>query len=212
MSRLSAREHALMIAAALVAVAFGYWLVRYRPHADRLGKLAFQTDWTRQRLDGVKWPENKGDPATLQRELDAQAREAEAARARLAALERRFVSLGRPGEREELRLAISALADRHGVRFRETMACPAAALRQFVGDGARRPAGSAADLVRGLALGEPYELDVQQVTLDAGFNGLLRFLEGLDQLEHRVIVLRFEIEVRDGDTARPLRVKLLMGM
>jgi hypothetical protein len=209
---MSTREHVLMIAAALVAVAFGYWIFRHRPHADRLGKLAFQTDWTRQRLDGVKWPEDKGDPATLQRELDSLARETAAARARLGTLEGRFVSLGRPGEREELRLAISALADRHDVRFRETMACPTAALRQFLGDAAHRPAGSAADLVRGLALGEPYELEVRQVTLDAGFAGLLAFLEGLDQLEHRVIVLRFEIEVRDGADARPLRVKLLMGM
>jgi hypothetical protein len=127
-------------------------------------------------------------------------------------LESRFVPHEQSGELEELLLQISALADRHAVQFRENTPCPAATLRRFLGPHHAACATEAADLVRFLTLGEPYARPVRQVTLDATFQGLRRFLRDLGALPQLVVIACFEIEA-PTDTApgqAPLRAKLLL--
>ena len=159
----------------------------------------------------AEWPKAE-DPAALRAALDRLETGLESDRARLAELEARFVPHEESGELEELLLQISALADRHAVQFRENTPCPAATLRRFAGTHHTASATEDAALLRFLALGEPYARPVRQVTLEATFAGLRRFLRDLGALPQLVVVACFEIEAvpEAGSGRPPLRAKLLL--
>lgn len=211
MRRLSRREHVLLLLAGLVAVGFGYSILRVRPANARRARIETRTSVFRKRLKDARWPRS-ADPEVLGATLARLTAELEDDRKQLQRLEARFVAHDQPGELEELLLRISALADRHAVDVRENAPCTGANLQRLIGG---RPAASetaAARLLRFLALGEPYARPVRQITLDTTFQGLRGFLRDLDELPHLVVVGCFEIEAA-ADPApgqAPLRAKLLL--
>ncbi|MHC4932684.1 MAG: hypothetical protein ACYTGV_10900 [Planctomycetota bacterium] len=214
MRRLTPREHALLIAALLVVVAMGFGLFRVRPKGAAAGRVDQEAEIARTRLAGVNWPRPSGEPEPLERELSELRRQAAEYEAALKLQEARFVSLGGPGEMEELRLQISALADRCGVRIVENVICPRTKVRAYLGSraGPTEAERPAAKLVRFLAMGEPYSLTTREVTLDAPYGGLRDFLTGLAELDKRIVVMRFRIEA-NANTRRgtpPLRASFLL--
>ena len=184
MRPITPREHLLLIAALLVVVAMGYGLIRVRPKGAEVGRIDQAAEIARTRLEGVSWPRPAGEPEILEEKL------------------------------EELRLAISSLADRCGVRVLENVICPRTTVGAYLGSraGVTQAERPAAQLVRFLAMGEPYSLTAREVTLDAPYGGIRSFLEGLAELEKRVVVMRFSIAVnrnaRPGTA--PLRAKFLL--
>ncbi len=196
MRSISRREHILLAAAVAVAAATAVYFPRVRPARLRIEALEEQRVQAELQVREVRWPRTPGDPGRLVARRDALRAEVEAAREALRRAEARFVSRCDESLADELRVEISALADRHGVYVRENLACPEAALRSFVGDPGN--AGDAARLVRCLTLGDPYALGARQVTLETGFAGLRGFLRDLDRLDHRVLILRFDITAGEG--------------
>lgn len=199
MRRISRREHVLLAVALAVAAATAVYFPRVRPARLRIEALDEQRVQAEQQIREVRWPRTPEDPGRLVAKRDALRAEVAAARDALRRAEGRFVSRCEEALADELRVGISALADRHGVRFRENLSCPEAALRSFVGDtGSSGDLPDAARLVRFLALGDPYSLGARQVTLETDFAGLRGFLRDLDRLDHRVLVLRFDITAGEG--------------
>ncbi|MHC4222558.1 MAG: hypothetical protein ACYSX0_15695 [Planctomycetota bacterium] len=214
MGRLTPREHALLIAALLVVVAMGYGLFRVRPMGAESGRIDQAAEIARTRLEGLNWPRPAGEPEPLKRELEEVREQIAEHETALKFQEARFVSLGGPGEMEELRLQISALADRCGVRIVENVICPRTKVRAFLGSraGLTKTERPAARLVRFLAMGEPYSLTTREVTLDAPYGGLRDFLKGLAELEKRIVVMRFRIETNKNARPHtpPLRARFLL--
>jgi hypothetical protein len=210
MRRLSPREHLLLLLACAVALGTAVYFPRIRPARLRTAALQEQRARIEQEVGQVRWPRVPDDPGRLALRRDALRAEVAAAREALARAEQRFVSRADPRLADELRISISALADRHGVYFRENLACPEAALRTFVGDAPPSALPDAARLVRFLALGDPYALGARQVTLETDFAGLRGFLCDLASLDHRVLVLRFDITVGDRPGVAPLLATLVL--
>jgi hypothetical protein len=208
MQKPSRREHLLMIAALYLTVAMALYVMKVRPAAKERARVESQAELFRQRLAAAEWPRRGGDPERLAETRNALQAEVARARRALDEAEARFVSHADPRAGDELRLEISALAERHRVFFKENRSCTPAMLRAFVGE-SRTNDG----LVRFLALGEPYALSTRQLTLETDFAGLRGFLRDLGELEQLVIVLRFEITVIDPGRpgAAPLQAKLVVA-
>lgn len=198
MRRISRREHVMLAVAIAVAAAVGVYLPRVRPARMRIEALHEQRVQAEEQLRQVRWPRAPEDPERLAARRDALRAEVLAAKVSLERAERRFVSRCDPALADGLRLKLSALADRHGVYFRENLPCPEATLRAFAGDDAATGGPEAARLLRSLTLGTPYALGARQVTLETDFAGLRGFLRDIDRLDQRVLVLRFDITVGEG--------------
>jgi hypothetical protein len=209
---LSTREHALLLAALVVVVGVGFLLFRSRPRHQQLARLEFATEQARERYRTTRWPASAGDPASLRRALTELQRRIGEQETDLRAQETRFASQAGAGAVAELRLEVSRLAARSGVRVLEDVICPRPKLSGVLGGEIRSAESRSARLVRFLALGEPYEMPARRLVLDASFAGLRAFLDGLAALRHRVVVLHFEIERNEeaapGDP--PLRARLLL--
>lgn len=234
MRALSKREHSLLMIGFAVLLTVGVYLPRIRPARLRAAALDEQRLAVENRIREAKWPRPPEDFGRLTQRRDALRSEVESARRELRQAERCFASHGGDALADELRLEISALAQRHGVVFREDVACGEGVLRGFVGGGPWSGTGSTVDydedeeiappqrsirasretaaqrLVSFLTLGDPYTLKARQVTLEADFDDLRGFLHGLDRLAHRVVVLRFDLTVRDRSprTPAPLQATL----
>lgn len=209
----SSREHVLMISALMIATITFVLVADYRPHRKSMRRIETQKELLERQLEQVQWPKAKGDPKRLAQRRDALRGEVEQARADLAEAEAAFASQGDPDADDELRIEMSALADRHEVRICEAVRCAAPMLRTLLSETrARSDAAPAERFVRFLALGEPYSFRARQLTLEADFAGLCAFLRGLGELRYRVLVIRFEITVVDSYRTRgaPLQAKLVV--
>jgi hypothetical protein len=212
MRGLSNREHVLLILAMVVAVTIAFLLFRLRPRRQELERLTFATQQAEQRYESTRWPAAGSDPEPLREALREQKERISEQEAALRRHEAGFSSRGTPGAGGDLRLEVSRLADRCGVRVLEDVICSRPKLAAILGDGVRETGNWSARLVRFLSLGEPYELPARRLVLDASFAGLRSFLRGLSELSGRVVVLNFEIE-RNEDAAAgtpPLRARLLL--
>jgi len=210
--RITRREHLLLLSAIAIAATTAFHHARFRPARARTSTLRAETARYAERLNEVKWPRPPEDPVRLAKRRDAARREVEAAREALTRVEAGFVSQCEPALADEVRLQVSAIADRHGVHVRENLPCPRQTLQSFVGETGKGVISPASDFVRFLTLGDPYALRVRQVTIEADFACLRAFLRELDELQHHVLVLRFDIEV-DRDFAAGatiLKTKLLL--
>ena len=212
MRGLSTREHVLLLAALVVVVGIGFLLFRSRPRHQELGRLEYATEQARERYRTTRWPASAGDPESLRRELAELQERIAGKEAALRAHEARFASQAGAGAVGELRLEVSRLAARSGVRVLEDVICPRPKLGGVLGGEIRAAESRAARLVRFLALGEPYEMPARQLVLHASFSGLRAFLDGLAALRHRVVVLHFEIVRNEeaGPGTASLRVRLLV--
>ena len=200
-SRLSPREHLLLLVAVAVACGMGYWLIRGRILARDISSARAATKTVRTKLEGFEAGGGEfTDPALLITQLEKARAELSAAQNALDELEQRFVDLDYPVQVDRLRLEISALADASGVVIRENRTCPAAQVHrtETSDQGVVRPRAKD-EVVALLAGGEPYRRPLREITVQSSYEGLLRFLKGLSDLPSFVGVIRFAVEI-DGES------------
>lgn len=202
------REHLLILAALAVFIGLGYALFRYIPASKETRELIRETEKLEAKRKEIQLP---NDPSEELRQLEKEKGEMErtlaAERERLAALERTFAPVDALEIVHGLQVEISDLARASGLRIIENAPyapnAPAASR-----SGALLPADRLGDrLGREARLflqsdGPLFRRPLRRVRVAASYDGLRRFLEGLNRLSKRVTVVQYTIETaRRGEAA-----------
>ncbi len=195
MKDLTRRESMLLILVFLSAIVIGYPLFRYKALKVALQNVESRTEEANAKLKNVEWPK---EPNQTTEEINAELVKAEEmlqeARETLNAKEAHFVSQEDVLDVQELRVKISALARKNGIRITKNIP-----LREKV-EGSEKasekgPQKAKGRLLQQLKAGDPYSRPLQELQITATYSRLRQFLKGLNGLSHAVSVVWFDIQV-----------------
>lgn len=229
LSAMSAREQWLVVATLVVLLGGGYGLVRYRPALKALQAMQAQTAATEARLKTLVIPEEPmEDVDALKAQLTAAEGELLAARQHADQLAQRLAPLGS----QDLKLKISDLAQRCGVRIRENeaykvpakpVAAPVAATAAKPGPAPAQsaavvePPGSRPPLEMLERFTRPgLERPLQRLSMEGSYGAIREFLRGLEKLPWQVTVAQLQLEVDERTPApgypQPLRATMILAL
>lgn len=215
-TRLTTREHVLLVAAMLAAALMGYWLFRYRPAVATIRELSQKAQQAREQVQQVQWPAAPTtEPAQLQSQLARAEEKLADARTRLALLERQFAPADGGEAIQHLKVELFDLASRSGLRIAEDV--PFNGNLASTSRGARdaQPAKPGVGTIASKdhaadpsARGAPdytilmqyYRRPIEKLTIEGPYGGLRRFLKGLEHLPWRVVVLDFGIAATQANS------------
>ena len=189
MNQVSKREHVLMLTCFVVAVVVSYWMFRFRPIQAQISARQEQGVLAGKEIDEFQMP---AEPQENDKRLAAQLSELETllknSQGHLTTLESQFADSTNPGSIQQLKVEISDLANRKGVKIAESVPFD---IKQS--DSALRATGQTRTIGQNL-LSSVYNRPTHQMKIQCGFRNLVEFISGLDGLSHRIVVLKLDLE------------------
>lgn len=219
MRPITRREHLLLIVALFIGAAMFYVPLRHRPAQADLAELRGKVAERREAARSRELPERRHThPQRLVERIDRRARAVGARVDRLERLRAGHTPLGSPAAIAELRLALSAHAERSGLRVQSLGAVREPAPDRQAASSNSAPVAVSASASAGViervdALPQARDLDdwlsgrpQYELVASCRFEALRRFAEGLNGLPWKLIVTDFDIQSTDRGT---LEVTLL---
>ena len=189
MNQVSKREHVLMLTCFVVAAVIGYWMFRFRPIQAQISSRQEQGVLAGKEIDEFQMPV---EPQENDEKLAAELAELETilkkSQDQLTTLEGKFADSKDPGSIQQLKVEISDLANRMGVKIAESVPFD---IKQA--DSALRSAGQTRTIGQNL-LSSVYERPTHQMKFQCGFRNLVEFISGLAELSHRIVVLKLDMQ------------------
>ena len=197
MNSISKREHILLLTCFVVAAVVGYWLFRFRPlQAEISGKQESGNSAKTQFDEFEMPPDPTGNPSELSKQLLQFEELVAGMQSQLDKLEGEFADSTNPGSIQQLKAEIAELA-----RQRQLQITQSVPFDLKKSDLVSQASGQTRTIGQNL-LSSVYKRPTHLMKFDCRFEDLVGFVEGLESLSRRIVILKLDLAVQTKTEAK----------